>query len=82
MVRRDRDGIKYGKTGIRHFHAQTEKLAYQFWEERGRRLGSAEEDWFRAERELRRHFGLSFSSPLGSPIALPFSTFMMDPITQ
>lgn len=64
------------------FHAQIEKLSYQFWEQRGRPLGSSEEDWFRAERELRHHFGPSFSFPLDSPMALPFSSFMMGPITQ
>lgn len=29
-----------------------EELAYQFWEERGRPLGSPGEDWLRAEKEL------------------------------
>ncbi len=29
-------------------------LAYSFWEARGRQGGSPEDDWFRAERELRR----------------------------
>jgi hypothetical protein len=38
------------------FHAEIEKLAYQFWEERGRPLGSSEEDWFRAERQLQHYF--------------------------
>jgi Protein of unknown function (DUF2934) len=28
------------------------KLAYQLWEERGRPLGSAEGDWYEAERQL------------------------------
>ena len=28
-------------------------LAYSFWEDRGMNAGSSEEDWFRAERELR-----------------------------
>ena len=28
-------------------------LAYSYWEERGRQGGSAEEDWLRAEQELR-----------------------------
>ncbi len=28
------------------------RLAYSYWESRGYRGGSAEEDWFRAEREL------------------------------
>jgi hypothetical protein len=60
------------------FHAQIEELAYQFWEERGKPLGSSDEDWFRAERELRHHFGPSF--PLDSPMALPLSSFM-GPIT-
>lgn len=35
------------------------RLAYAYWEERGRPLGSAEEDWFRAERELRARSGAS-----------------------
>ena len=61
---------------------QIEKLAYQFWEERGRPLGSSEEDWFRAERELRRHFGPSFSFPLDTPMSLPFSSIMLRPITH
>jgi Protein of unknown function (DUF2934) len=38
------------------FHAETEKLAYEFWEGRGRPLGSSEEDWFRAERQLQHYF--------------------------
>jgi hypothetical protein len=29
-------------------------LAYSYWEARGRQNGSPWEDWFRAERELRR----------------------------
>jgi hypothetical protein len=28
-------------------------LAYSYWESRGRRGGSSEEDWYRAEQELR-----------------------------
>ena len=28
-------------------------LAYPYWEERGRHGGSPEEDWFRAEQQLR-----------------------------
>ena len=31
---------------------QIAKLAYSFWEGRGYQGGSAEEDWFRAQREL------------------------------
>jgi hypothetical protein len=29
-------------------------LAYSFWEARGRQGGSPEEDWFRAEKEIRK----------------------------
>jgi hypothetical protein len=29
------------------------RLAHSYWEARGYQGGSAEEDWFRAERELR-----------------------------
>ncbi|HXF41198.1 MAG TPA: DUF2934 domain-containing protein [Blastocatellia bacterium] len=64
------------------FHNEIEKLAYQFWEERGKPLGSSEEDWFRAERELLREFGPSFSFLSDTPIALPFASFTMEPITQ
>ena len=36
---------------------QTEiaRMAYRFWVERGSPIGSPEEDWFRAERELKAH---------------------------
>jgi hypothetical protein len=56
-------------------HSGIKKLAYQFWEDRGRATGSPEEDWFRAERELRHHFGQYFDSPA----ALPFSSILMGP---
>ena len=32
--------------------AETAKLAYSYWEARGRTGGSASEDWFRAKQEL------------------------------
>ena len=38
------------------FQAEIEKLAYQFWEERGKPLGSSEQDWFQAERQLQHYF--------------------------
>jgi hypothetical protein len=28
-------------------------LADEFWKQRGRQLGSPDEDWFRAEREIK-----------------------------
>lgn len=37
---------------------EIEQLAYYYWLERGGQGGSAEEDWFRAEQELRRRRGL------------------------
>ena len=64
------------------FYAQVEKLAYEFWEQRGRPLGSPEEDWFRAEQVLRHHFGISSSFPVDSAMELPFSPFMMGPFTE
>ena len=37
------------------------ELAYLYWQARGYRHGSADEDWLRAERELRER---AFKSPL------------------
>jgi hypothetical protein len=34
-------------------HEEVARLAHKFWKERGARHGSHEEDWYRAERELR-----------------------------
>jgi Protein of unknown function (DUF2934) len=34
-------------------HDEIARLAYSYWEARGRRDGSPHEDWFRAEWELR-----------------------------
>ena len=33
-------------------HEEIARLAYTHWEARGRGHGSAQEDWFRAERDL------------------------------
>jgi hypothetical protein len=33
---------------------QVERLAYQYWEERGCQHGCHDDDWFRAEQEIRR----------------------------
>ncbi len=54
--------------------AQIEKLAYRFWEERGRPFGSPEVDWLKAEREFRRRL-------IGPPQRLPFSSLSMGPVT-
>lgn len=34
-------------------HEEIAKLAYALWEARGGNGGSAEEDWYRAEQEIR-----------------------------
>ena len=34
-------------------HEEIARLAYWYWEQRGRRHGSAWEDWLRAESELK-----------------------------
>jgi len=39
--------------GPRISHAAIARLAYSYWEARQSPHGSAEDDWFRAERELR-----------------------------
>lgn len=56
-------------------NAEIEKLAYRFWEERGRPFGSPEEDWFKAEREAQREF-------YELPERLPFSPLMMGHVTS
>jgi hypothetical protein len=35
-------------------HDEIARLAYAYWEARGRQHGCHEEDWYRAERELLR----------------------------
>ena len=46
-------------------HDETARLAYAYWEARGHPHGSAQEDWFRAERELlRRRSSAESSYPL------------------
>jgi Protein of unknown function (DUF2934) len=35
-------------------HAEIAQLARRYWEERGAQDGRAEQDWLRAERELRQ----------------------------
>ena len=35
-------------------HEEIARLAYSYWDARGFQGGSAEEDWFRAEQELKR----------------------------
>jgi len=53
-------------------HELMKKLAYEFWEQRGRPEGSPEVDWQKAQERLR-----SYSS--ASPVGPPFSAFSMGP---
>jgi hypothetical protein len=56
-------------------HAVTEKLAYQYWERRGRPLGSPEVDWIAAERTLAlalKHRDLPLSSLSLEPYEGPY----------
>jgi hypothetical protein len=57
-----------------NYSAQIEKLAYRFWEERGRPFGSPEVDWLKAEREFDREL-------TGPPERLPFSLLSMGHFT-
>ncbi len=34
------------------------QLAYEYWTQRGCPVGSPEEDWYRAEREIKKHRGM------------------------
>ena len=63
-----------GNTGD-GYGADIEKLAYQFWEERGRPFGSPDEDWFQAEREFQREL-------VGPPERLPFSVLSLGHVTS
>ena len=45
---------KAATTTVKAHQDQVARLAYYYWEERGRPEGSPEVDWHRAEEELRR----------------------------
>jgi Protein of unknown function (DUF2934) len=49
-----------------------EKLAYEYWEERGRPFGSPEIDWFAAEKTVR-------SSLSDSGAGFPCSDIQLEP---
>jgi hypothetical protein len=36
-------------------HEEIARLAYRNWQQRGRPFGTPEEDWFRAEDEIKQH---------------------------
>ena len=45
------------------------ELAYRYWEDRGRPWGSPEEDWFRAEYELKTSRGYGFTTGTSDSIS-------------
>ncbi len=47
------NGHSSNVTRMRIPHDQIAMLAHRYWSERGRQHGHHEEDWFRAEQELR-----------------------------
>ena len=47
---------------------EVEELAYHYWEDRGRPLGSPDEDWFRAEAELGWDDSLTDIAALASAV--------------
>ena len=53
-------------------HELTEKVAYEYWERRGRPLGSPEIDWAAAEKSLASSFKYSEKE-------LPLYSLQMEP---
>lgn len=45
---------------------QIARLAYSYWEERGRPVGSPDIDWLRAERELLSETNMADQPPFSS----------------
>jgi hypothetical protein len=76
MVTQKETGVLIMKQATDLAHANIERLAYALWQQRGRPLGSPQEDWFRAERELLL---VDRRSYMDSPAALPFSSISMGP---
>jgi hypothetical protein len=54
------------------------RVAYFYWEHRGRPFGSPEVDWFKAEADLRLHQE-EFDLGLDQDGRLPFSNLHMSP---
>lgn len=47
------NGVPSNLTQMKVPHERVAQLAHQFWAERGHQHGHHEEDWYRAEQELR-----------------------------
>ena len=48
-----KNGAASNVTEMKLSHEQVARLAHHFWAERGRQDGHHEDDWYRAEQELR-----------------------------
>jgi len=59
-------------------HQEIEHLAYWLWQQRGKPIGSPDEDWFLAEQLLRRHHS-RFEKSIG---AMPLAAFVMGKWTR
>ncbi len=46
-------------------HGEIAALAYEFWMQRGCPIGSPEEDWFRAEEQIRNNKA-NVATPVGA----------------
>ncbi len=56
-----------GGTGVnRPEHEEIARLAYENWQQRGCPIGTSEEDWFRAEEQIKQDLNGS-PAPNGSP---------------
>jgi hypothetical protein len=48
-------------------HEEISRLAYSYWEQRGRQGGSAEEDWFHAEAKIRNRMAADIAETAEGP---------------
>ena len=53
----DNSTSEYASINAANNHEEIARLAYQYYIERGEEEGYAEEDWYRAENEIRRRRG-------------------------
>ena len=49
-------------------HEEIACLAYQNWQQRGCPIGTPEEDWFRAEEEIKQHLNEAPTATKATPI--------------
>jgi hypothetical protein len=69
-MKRQEDAL--ADNGLQLRHEEIQVLAYHFWEQRGRPIGTPEIDWFRAEDELLVRCGNCGEAP---PLVSAAKTF-------